>query len=389
MKKSIAVALTIGAKCALGLGLSTPTLRFTDKGTFQISIFSDLHYGEAEDLDWGPQQDINSTRVMNSILDNESPQLVVLNGDLITGENTFKANSSHYLDQIVAPLVGRNLYWACTYGNHDSQFNLSRRDIFTREKRYPNSLTQSMVPPFSYESGVSNYYLPVYSADKKDKTPKVILWFFDSRGGYEFQSVDKNGNGIPIDDFVDQSVVDWFTKTRDHLNKVHRKTIPSLAFFHIPVTAMLAFQETPGPKSHTEPGINDDVPLAGQGPSDGSFNYTGKDKPFMKALVETEGLIATISGHDHGNDWCFKWNTTLAEMDIKGDGVVLCFDRHSGYGGYGSWTRGSRQILLDEKTLGNQTITWVRLEEGSVSGAVTLNATYGQDYYPAVGDTST
>lgn len=97
--------------------------------------------------------------------------------------------------------------------------------------------------------------------------------------------------------------MDWFTETRDQLNKVYHKTIPSLAFFHIPVTAMLAFQESPGPNSHTEPGINDDVPLAEQGPSDGSFNYTGQDKPFMKALVETEGLIATFSGHDHGNDW--------------------------------------------------------------------------------------
>ena len=47
------------------------------------------------------------------------------------------------------------------------------------------------------------------------------------------------------------------------------------------------------------------------------------------------------------------------------------------------------EVILDEKTLGKQTDTWVRLEEGSISGAVTLNATYGQDYYPAVRDTST
>jgi hypothetical protein len=153
---------------------------------------------------------------MNSVLDEESPQLVVLNGDLITGENTYKANSSHYLDQIVTPLVNRNLYWACTYGNHDSQFNLSRHEIFTREKRWPNSLTQSMVNTVGYETGVSNYYLPIYSADKSDKTPKVILWFFDSRGGNEFQTVDKNGDVIPVDDFVDQSV----RRTENSYNKL-------------------------------------------------------------------------------------------------------------------------------------------------------------------------
>lgn len=63
-----------------------------------------------------------------------------------------------------------------------------------------------MVPSIGYESGVSNYYLPIYSADKRDKTPKVILWFFDSRGGNEFQNTDNNGDGVPVDDFVDQSV---------------------------------------------------------------------------------------------------------------------------------------------------------------------------------------
>ena len=41
----------------------------------------------AEDLDWGPAADVKSTRVMNTILDAELPNLVVLNGDLITGEN--------------------------------------------------------------------------------------------------------------------------------------------------------------------------------------------------------------------------------------------------------------------------------------------------------------
>lgn len=160
----------------------------------------------AEDLAWGPQQDTNSTRVMNTVLDYEHPQLVVLNGDLITGENTYKANSSAYVDRIVAPLVNRSLLWASTYGNHDSEFNLSRQEIFAREKRYANSLTQSMVSTFNYTTGVSNYYLPVYSANKSDATPRAILWFFDSRGGNEFQREDEAGDAVAIDDFVDSSV---------------------------------------------------------------------------------------------------------------------------------------------------------------------------------------
>lgn len=44
---------------------------------------------------------------MNKVLDAENQQLVVLNGDLITGENSYKSNASVYVDQIVAPIVNR------------------------------------------------------------------------------------------------------------------------------------------------------------------------------------------------------------------------------------------------------------------------------------------
>ena len=128
---------------------------------------------------------VYSEVVMNVILDNESPQLVVLNGDLITGENTFLANSTTYVDEIFRPLVQRNLTWASTYGNHDSDYNLSRAAILAKEKTYSGSLTQSMVT--GTNAGVSNYYLEVYSSDTTKTTLDLILWFFDSRGGNYYQ----------------------------------------------------------------------------------------------------------------------------------------------------------------------------------------------------------
>lgn len=68
-------------------------------------------------------------------------------------------------------------------------------------------------------------------------------------------------------------------------------------------------------------------------------------------------------------------------MNLTGNGLHLCFGRHSGYGGYGDWTRGSRQILLKEEALRKEIDTWIRLEDKTISGRVTLNATYGQDEY--------
>ncbi|OCL12249.1 Metallo-dependent phosphatase [Glonium stellatum] len=365
-----------------------PPLRFSRNGTFQIAVFEDLHYGEAEDLDWGPAADVKSTRVMNTILDTESPNLVVLNGDLITGENTFLENSTHYLDEIVVPLVQRGIPWASTYGNHDIEYNLSTKALLARESRYPLSLTRSMIQ--GSNTGVSNYYLPVYSSDAVNPTLRLLLWFFDSRGGKAFQKLDKNGNQVFVPGNVDNSVVEWFTSTNSALQQRYNRTIPSLAFVHIPVHASFSFQQE-GVDPHKEPGINDDNPLAHQGITcvDNVCSYTGQDIPFMSALVKTPGMMAMFSGHDHGNDWCFRWDSRLPDMNITGNGMALCFGRHTGYGGYGSWTRGSRQIFLDEDSLGKSVETWIRLEDRSISGAVMLNNTYGLDEYPAVNKTYT
>lgn len=369
-------------------------LKFTSDGTFQLSIFEDLHFGEnAWDL-WGPQQDIWSTYVMNQVLDAESQQLVVLNGDLITSENTFLENSTDYVDEIVAPLVQRGLSWGSTYGNHDSGFNLSRANILARERLYPNARTTQMV--FGPESGVSNYYLPVYPSHGGAE-PSLILWFFDSRGGSYSQQLNATGDQIGQPDWVDDSVVDWFTKTNSELVQVCGRTIPSLAFVHIPTNASRALQLEAGVKPHYQPGINDDYGLAQQsqgwcadGSNDAQCEYGGQDVPFMRAIAATPGLMAVFSGHDHGDTWCYKWDTQLSGMTVKGNGVNLCFGQHSGYGGYGTWTRGSRQVLITESMLRNHELdTWIRLEDGSVVGSVTLNSTYGHDWYPATKDTHT
>lgn len=70
-------------------------------------------------------------------------------------------------------------------------------------------------------------------------------------------------------------------------------------------------------------------------------------------------------------------------MTVAGNGLNLCFGQHSGYGGYGNWIRGSRQVLVSREQLRNLAVdTWVRTEAGTVVGSVSLNSTYGTDLYP-------
>jgi hypothetical protein len=74
-----------------------------------------------------------------------------------------------------------------------------------------------------------------------------------------------------------------------------------MAFVHIPVHSTRAYQDS-GRDPATAPGLNEEL-IGHQGDvcdEDNNCNYTGADTPFMKALVETEGLMGIFSGHDHG-----------------------------------------------------------------------------------------
>src|SRR6267154_2764375 len=53
-----------------------PLLTFSPSGTFKITVFSDLHYGENPWDDWGPLQDVNSAKLMRTVLGDEKPDYV-------------------------------------------------------------------------------------------------------------------------------------------------------------------------------------------------------------------------------------------------------------------------------------------------------------------------
>ncbi|KAJ5150778.1 uncharacterized protein N7500_010967 [Penicillium coprophilum] len=313
------------------------TLRFREDGTFHIEVFEDLHFAEDD------EKDEKSKKVMSYILSEEDIDFVVINGDLVSGERTQKADSSKYIDSVVSPLVDQGYRWASTYGNHDSAINLNPKDdMLKAENKYPNSLTQSSIS--GHKAGITNYYLPVFSHGQANtSTPALLLWFFDSKEVWESHP---------------------FASILPHTG---------------PRNACISTKKGVNPR--LTPGVNRER-VNPQGT--GQWSYDNQDVKFMNALLHTEGLIAGFSGHDHQNDWCFKWDGSLVDHDLTGNGINMCYGRHTGYGGYGNLVRGGRQILLHEGNLANNTETWIRLEDGSAQAHVTLNATFGQDTYLAV-----
>lgn len=360
----------------ISLTTAKPPLRLNPLArTMKIAVFSDLHFGEDE-FSFGPGQDVRSVNLTNYILDVERPDFNILNGDLITGENTYALNSTKNLDVLVRPFVSKGYKFASTYGNHDSAPNLTRDGILREERKYFNSYTQR--GPHGTD-GVTNYMLPIYPPNvmrvrvTRKTQPAALLWFFDSRGGAHL------GDNVP--DWVSNNTARWFRSA--HANAKKRwGVLPSLAFVHIPMRAFFDLQQsTSANVSGTHfPGLNADVPLAQQG-VDGSESI-----PFMQALLDMPGLHSVYSGHDHGDSWCGRW----PESTLPGrfaSRPFLCFCKHSGYGGYGSWNRGVRMIELSFKRSSGRRVdmtveTWVRMAQGGVITQISLNQTYGYDSYP-------
>ncbi|RYN33919.1 hypothetical protein AA0112_g5728 [Alternaria arborescens] len=370
--------------------------QFASDRKLSVTVFSDLHFGEPDSLRGRPYADLKTIGVINSVLDNEQPDFVVLNGDLVSCEWVGPGNANTLIDQIMAPLVSRNLPFGATFGNHDASKTCSTRDMSEhmwwdvkgRNGKKLSFTTQSVAGEVD-QVGWSNYFVPVYSSDNASEL-KMLMWFFDSKGGRKYQPT---GDDIGVPNWVDKKVVEWFRNTNNAFTQQYGRAIPSMAFVHIPIRATRSFQQNSRDRK-TSPGLNEEN-IGHQGDvcdsTGNNCKYGGADIPFMTALVETEGLMTVFSGHDHGVDWCMKWAKDLPDTSPKnGNGLNICFNRHSGYGGYTDWTRGARQIVVKEDMLDARVVdTWIRMENGKISGQGSLNATFGADQYPMVDKSKT
>ncbi|KAG8933468.1 hypothetical protein FRC00_013203 [Tulasnella sp. 408] len=345
-------------------------IHFKDDGTFRLTVFSDLHFGENPWDDWGPEQDRKSLIVMNNMLDLEQPDFVAINGDLITGDNTFKENSTLLIDQLTSPLTQKNVPFASAYGNHDNHVNITHLQETEREQLVaPTSYTRRAPEGVGGSGGEVNYWVPVY-AKETDPAPSLVLWFFDSRSGW---ALDSNNKIINIPDWVDDSVGKWLTDEIAAMNVAWgpSENRAALAFVHVPFHVMESLQPTRDPIK--EPGLDEDKLGVGstQSTVDTSAWGSDRDKAFWTTLTSNvKNLHAVVSGHDHGNEWCSRDPATKQ---------VLCFNKHTGYGGYGKpeWGHGVRTFDFSLATLTTSVQTWVTMENGTRIDEVTLNSSYG------------
>ncbi|KAI4300832.1 hypothetical protein L6164_034164 [Bauhinia variegata] len=330
----------------------------------RIALFADLHFGENAWTQWGPLQDVNSIKVMNKVLEDETPDFVIYLGDVITANNIMIQNASLYWDQALSPTRNKGIPWASVFGNHDDAYfewplewfsapgipqihcppttssveeecsfkGTGRLELMQNEIKH-NALSFSRNGPRDLWPSVSNYVLQVSSHDDP-QSPVAFLFFFDSGGG-------------SYPEVISNRQAEWFRRKAEEINPDSR--VPEIVFWHIPSKA-----------------YNKVAPKFGiHKPCVGSINkerVAAQEDEFgiMDILVKRTSVKAIFVGHNHGLDWCCPYKK-----------LWLCYARHTGYGGYGNWPRGARIVEISSNPFSLR--SWIRMEDGHTHSEIILS----------------
>jgi hypothetical protein len=293
-------------------------LSFREDGTFTIVQFTDVHWQN------GDEPDLRTRELMQRVLKEESPDLIVFTGDVIYSLGCREPEQA--LREAVTAADQSGIPWAVVFGNHDSEGNVTRERLMEVLREFENCLTKH-TPSVS---GFGNFVLNVSG---KDRGTDAALYFLDSGQYSTITSVGGYG-------WVNRDQIDWYV-SESRMRTNHNGGIPlsALVFFHIPLQEYAIVWERGGCFGHKYEEVC--APQLNSG--------------LFAAMVEMGDVMGAFAGHDHINDY---WG----EMH----GIRLAYGRATGYNAYGKegFARGARVIRLSAGK--REFESWLRLEDGSV-----------------------
>lgn len=299
------------------------TLKFNNEGKFKIVQFTDVHwvYGD-------PKSNVAAERIAE-VLDAEKPDLVVLTGDVVTAKP-----AADGLEAALKPIMERGLPFAVTFGNHDDETDLSRKELLAVLQGLKGNLTTTTAGI----TGVTNYILPIKAS--ADDRAAAVLYVFDSNSYSTIKGVKGYG-------WIEHDQIGWYKKASAAYTTANGGTpLPSLAFFHIPIPE---YHEAVAGESNFMIGTRKERACSAE-----------INSGLGTAMLSAGDVMATFVGHDHINDYAVNWR-----------GILLCYGRITG----GATTycdipngNGARVIQLTEGK--REFETWIRIKDGQVINRV-------------------
>ena len=286
-------------------------LKYRADGKFKILQLTDTHYVEG---------DPRSERALKNViemLDAEKPDFVIHTGDIVYGKPAEASARA-----ILQPLVDRGIPFAVAMGNHDSDFDLSRTDMYKVLRSIPGNVN---TPDDLGINGCSNDILTLSGRNGVDR----VFYLFDS-GNREYPA------GIKSWGYVHTDQIEWYRAASKFFAAGNDgKPVPSLAFFHIP------FPEYNEGIRDTKRVLAGNI---GEEPASPKFN-----SGLYLAMRELGDVQAVVTGHDHNSDFVllsqgffmiygrFSGCDTVYN-DLKPNGARI-FEFTEGDDGFRTWIR--------------------------------------------------
>lgn len=330
-------------------------MKFNKDGKFKIMQITDMQ----EIMKTSP----DTLKLLESAVEQEKPDLVVYTGDQIKGYgvsykglgNELVKNVKSTIDVLLEPVVKRNIPFAVTFGNHDSQVGISNKEQFEKiYKSYPCCIGEQA----KGVDGGGTYNIPIKSSDGSKTVFNLYLFY---------SGTDAKGGGYEP---FDTKIIEWYKSTREKLKEENGQYVPSLVFQHIPLfehynVLKKVSKRTKGavPSFRVHKGeyfiIDDEKCEKGsvllEPPSIPDIN-TGE----FEALKEKGDVLGVYVGHDHKNSYVGKY-----------DSIDLGFTQSSGFNVYGNGKeRGVRLFVIDEnnpKEYKTYTKTYRQLCDGKLN----------------------
>ncbi|MBO4340142.1 MAG: metallophosphoesterase family protein [Bacteroidales bacterium] len=316
--------------CSLLFGLSesvqgqTPDvaaqLRFNKKGKFKILQITDTH------VVYGDTLSERTIKNLNAVLDAEKPDFVIHTGDIVYGK---PARESAIL--ALKPVVDRKIPFAVTLGNHDSDFDLTRAQMYELVRSIPGNVN---TPADTALAGYSNDILTLSGKNGIER----VFYLFDS-GNRDYLY------GIKSWGYVHSSQIDWYRSVSNFFKEAAGgNPVPAYAFFHIPVPEYRQALHDAGKRARFLCGN------VGEEPAVPLFN-----SGLYLAMREQGDVQAIVTGHDHNNDFVLLWQK-----------FYFIYGRYSGCDTvYNDLKPNGARVF--EFTEGDPAVhTWIRLCDGRV-----------------------